>query len=28
MTYLSDAQKQSITGQIDSATQVTGVQSV
>ncbi len=28
MTHLSDAQKQSITGQIDSATQVTGVQSV
>ncbi len=27
MTHLSDAQKQSITGQIDSATQVTGVQS-
>ncbi|HDF0310414.1 TPA: hyperosmolarity resistance protein Ebh, partial [Staphylococcus aureus] len=28
MTHLSAAQKQSITGQIDSATQVTGVQSV
>ncbi len=28
MTHLSNAQKQSITGQIDSATQVTGVQSV
>ncbi|MBE2142418.1 GA module-containing protein, partial [Staphylococcus argenteus] len=28
MTHLSDAQKQSITGQIDNATQVTGVQSV
>ncbi|EGL85515.1 putative extracellular matrix-binding protein ebh [Staphylococcus aureus subsp. aureus 21305] len=28
MTYLSDAQKQSITGQIDNATLVTGVQSV
>ncbi len=28
MTHLSDAQKESITGQIDSATQVTGVQSV
>ncbi|WP_457824397.1 GA module-containing protein, partial [Staphylococcus aureus] len=28
MTHLSDAQKQSITGQIDNATLVTGVQSV
>ncbi len=28
MTHLSDAQKQSITGQIDNATQVTGVQNV
>ncbi|SPZ99821.1 Extracellular matrix binding protein [Staphylococcus aureus] len=27
MTHLSDAQKQSITVQIDNATQVTGVQS-
>ncbi|WP_460994276.1 hypothetical protein, partial [Staphylococcus aureus] len=28
LTHLSDAQNQSITGQIDSATQLTGVQSV